>query len=135
MIIVDRDLQTRHEEGNPIRVGMIGAGFMGKGIAFQIIRSTPGMELVAIANRTLKKTQIAYEAAGISNIEVADNLQVLEHNILKGKYSITENPDLLCAADQIDAIIEVTGTVEESARLVLKAFAHRKHVIRSEERR
>jgi len=129
MIIVDRDLQTRHEEGNPIRVGMIGAGFMGKGIAFQIIRSTPGMELVAIANRTLKKTQIAYEAAGISNIEVADNLQVLEHNILKGKYSITENPDLLCAADQIDAIIEVTGTVEESARLVLKAFAHRKHVI------
>ena len=39
MIIVDRALQARAAAGNPIKVGMIGAGFMGRGIANQIINS------------------------------------------------------------------------------------------------
>ena len=51
MIIVDRALQARAEAGNPVRVGMIGAGFMGRGIANQIINSVPGMELVGSGNR------------------------------------------------------------------------------------
>ena len=54
MIIVDSALRKREEENNPVRVGMIGAGFMARGIALQICNSVPGMELVAIANRTLE---------------------------------------------------------------------------------
>lgn len=30
MIIVDNALKARHEAGNPVKVGMIGAGFMEK---------------------------------------------------------------------------------------------------------
>jgi predicted homoserine dehydrogenase-like protein len=37
MIIVDKALQARAEAGNPIKVAMIGAGFMGRGIANQIV--------------------------------------------------------------------------------------------------
>ena len=129
MIIVDTALQKRQNENNPIRVGMIGAGFMGRGIAMQIINSTPGMELVAIANRSLINAQKAYTAAGIEKPLIVENLIDLEDNIAKKKYSITDNPDLVCIADQIDAIIEVTGTVEESAGYLLKAFEHKKHVI------
>ena len=33
MIIVDRALEARQREGRPVRVGMVGAGFMGSGIA------------------------------------------------------------------------------------------------------
>ena len=36
MIIVDRALEQRERDGNPIRVGMIGAGFMGRAMARQI---------------------------------------------------------------------------------------------------
>ena len=57
MILVDTELQQRQKQGNPIRVGMIGAGFMGRGIAIQILNSTPGMDLVAIGNRTLEKRE------------------------------------------------------------------------------
>ena len=32
MIIVDNALKAREAEGKPIRVGMIGAGFMGAGL-------------------------------------------------------------------------------------------------------
>jgi predicted homoserine dehydrogenase-like protein len=47
MIIIDNALRQRQEEGNPVRVAMVGAGFMGRGIALQICNYVPGMELVA----------------------------------------------------------------------------------------
>lgn len=53
MILVDRALQRRHDEGRPVQVAMVGAGFMGRGVADQIINRTPGMQLVAVSNRTL----------------------------------------------------------------------------------
>ena len=61
MIVVDRLLERRvRREGRPVRVAMVGAGFMGRGIALQIATATPGMELVAIANRTVDKAREAY---------------------------------------------------------------------------
>ena len=54
MIIVDTALEKREQAGNPIRVGMIGAGFMARGITIQILQSLKGMRLVAIANRDRK---------------------------------------------------------------------------------
>ena len=129
MIIVDTALQKRHEEKNPIRVGLIGAGFMGRGIAVQICKSVPGMELVAISNRKIEKAENAYHLSGITNVYRTEKLADMEDNIRKGRYSVTDQPDLICEAEGIDAIIEVTGTVEFSARLILKAFEHKKHVI------
>ena len=48
VIIVDTALEAREREGRPIRVGMIGAGFMAQGLTNQIVNSVPGMELVAV---------------------------------------------------------------------------------------
>jgi len=36
---------------------------------------------------------------------------------------------LLCQASGIDALIEVTGTVEFGAHVVMEAIAHHKHII------
>ena len=77
MIIVDKALQARAAVGNPIKVGMIGAGFMGRGIANQIINSVPGMELVAIFNRHIDAAKRAYLEAGIEDIQVVDNCQLI----------------------------------------------------------
>ena len=48
MIIVDRALRRLEEEGRPLKVAMVGAGFMARGIANQIVNSVPGMRLAAI---------------------------------------------------------------------------------------
>ena len=37
MIIIDTALREREAAGRPIRVGMIGAGFMGQGLVNQIV--------------------------------------------------------------------------------------------------
>ncbi|MEM7726896.1 MAG: Gfo/Idh/MocA family oxidoreductase [Cyanobacteria bacterium P01_A01_bin.45] len=129
MIIIDKALQSRAEEGNPIKVGMIGAGFMGRGIANQIANSVPGMELVAIANRNVDAAKRAYTEAGIEEITTVSKTSDLESAIASGKYAITDDAMLLCRASGIDALIEVTGAVEFGAYVVTEAIANRKHVI------
>jgi predicted homoserine dehydrogenase-like protein len=129
MIIIDRALQARAAAGNPIKVGMIGAGFMGRGIANQIVNSVPGMELVAISNRQIDAAKQAYSEAGIEDIQVVATVSELEDAIANGKYAVTEDAKLLCRAEGIEAIIEVTGAVEFGAHIVMEAIAHCKHVI------
>lgn len=129
MIIVDTALKKRQSENNPIRVGMIGAGFMGRGIAVQICNYVPGMELVAISNRTPEKAKKVFGEAGIENIELVSSRNALEDNIKNGKHSVMDDPMLIAEAEGIDAIIEVTGAIEFTAHIVLRAFDHGKHVI------
>ncbi|MBI1241388.1 NAD(P)H-dependent oxidoreductase [Umezakia ovalisporum] len=129
MIIIDRALQARAAAGNPVKVGMIGAGFMGRGIANQIINSVPGMELVAIFSRQIDAAKRAYTEAGLENFQVVTNVSELEEAIAKDKYAVSEDAQLLCQAEGIDAIIEVTGAVEFGAHIVMEAIAHGKHVI------
>ncbi|MCU0354723.1 MAG: NAD(P)-dependent oxidoreductase [Cytophagales bacterium] len=131
MIIVDKALEKRHAEGKPVRVAMVGAGFMARGTALQICQYVPGMELVAISNRTIETAKRAYREAGIAEsdiVEVGTTAQ-LEEAISRKKYAVTDNPFLLCEAGQVDAIMEITGAIEYGARVVMHAIKHGKHVI------
>jgi predicted homoserine dehydrogenase-like protein len=129
MIIVDKALQQRHTAGNPIRVGMIGAGFMGRGIALQMCNYVYGMKLAAIANRHLDGARRAYAEAGIDETRTVETLGEMEDAVRRGDYAVTEDALLLCEADGIDAVIEVTGAIEFGAEVVLKAIRHGKHVV------
>jgi len=129
MIIVDNALKKRAAEGRPVRVGMIGSGFMGRGVANQIINSVPGMELVAVSNRTLDTARRAYTEAGAPEPVVATTLGVLQDAIASGKPVITQDADLLADAEGIDALVEVTGAVEFGARIVMRALERKKHVV------
>ena len=97
MIIVDSALEEREASGNPIRVGMMGAGFMGRGIALQIVQVTKGMELVAIASRTPDNASRAYREAGLEAVPVG-NPAALEEAIRRGRPAVTDDPSLLCGA-------------------------------------
>jgi predicted homoserine dehydrogenase-like protein len=129
MIIVDTALKARQEAGNPIRVGMIGAGFMGRGIANQIVNSVPGIDLAVIFSRNVNAGVQAYNEAGIEAIQVAHTVGELEDAISHNQPVVTDDAMVLCQADSIDAVIEVTGAIEFGAQVVMQAIAHRKHVI------
>ena len=128
MIIVDRALEARQREGRPVRVGMVGAGFMGRGVAAQIAR-TPGMELVAVANRHLSGAQRAYREAGTAEVRTVDSAAALDRAATEGVAAVTEDPAVLCAASSVDVVCDVTGAVEFGARVTLDAFQHGKHVV------
>jgi predicted homoserine dehydrogenase-like protein len=128
VIIVDTALRRREEEARPIKVGMIGAGFQGRGIALQIVRSTPGMRLCAIACRRVESAKDAFELAGLAPA-ICDSRSALETAIAANRPAVTEDALALARADGLDAIIEVTGSVEYAAEAVLGAISAGKHVI------
>jgi predicted homoserine dehydrogenase-like protein len=130
MIIVDRALAQREIDGNPIRVGMVGAGAMGRMIALQIVTVVPGMELVGVANRTVATARQSLLEAGIAAediVEVETDGQAAAAVEL-GQRLVTGDPMLLTRMDGIDAIFEVTGAPEFAAHVVTDAIANGKHV-------
>jgi predicted homoserine dehydrogenase-like protein len=129
VILLDTALRKRAEQGRPVRVGLIGAGYMGRGIALQTITAVEGMELAAIANRTLDEAGRAYVQAGVEGPRAVENENELDDNASRGMASITEDPSILCRSGLIDVLIEVTGTIEHAAKVVLEAIDHGKHVV------
>lgn len=129
MILIDTALQRRQDAGNPIRVGMVGAGFMARGIALQIANVVPGMELVAIANRHMEGAVRAYNEAGVADTRAIATVEDLEDAIARGQHAVTDDAMLLCRADGIDAVLEVTGAIEFGAHVALEAIKHGKHVL------
>ncbi len=129
MIIIDEALRKREQENNPIKVGMVGAGFMAKGITLQIEKFTPGMELVAISNRTIDKARDLFENVAGKKTKLCENLSEANDCISKGIRVITDNPELICDAEEIDAVIEVTGSVDLGALVAIRAIKNKKHII------
>jgi predicted homoserine dehydrogenase-like protein len=128
MIIVDTALRKREMAGKPVRVAMVGAGFMGRGIALQILSVVAGMRLVAISNRHLDGARRAYVEAGVEDLAVVETVRQLEAAVRYGQYAITDDAQLLCQAEGINAILEVTGSIEFAAQVALEAIAHGKHL-------
>jgi predicted homoserine dehydrogenase-like protein len=129
MILVDRALARRRERGEPIRVGMVGAGFMGRGVARQIIKYTPGLTLAAVSNRHLAGAHRAYREAGIDEVRVAGSAAQVSAAVAAGRPVVAEDPMAICAADGIDVICDVTGAVEFGAAVTLAALEAGKHVV------
>ncbi len=106
MIMIDNALKARQEQGKPIRVGMVGAGFMGQGLTNQIENSVPGMRMAAIYNRPK-----------------------LDESVRRGLPAVAEDPFTICRCPDIDIVVDVTGSVEFGARVILEAFRNGKPVL------
>lgn len=129
MFIVDRELERLERLGKPIRVGMVGAGFMAAGIARQMLMYTKGMELVAISNRNPATAAKVYSNCGEADVKHVSSLDELNAAIGRGDRSVTDDPMLLCDADGIDAVLEVTGAIEFGASVAMRAISRGKHII------
>ena len=129
MIIVDNALKALAEKGKPIRVALLGAGFMGQGLTNMIVNRVPGMRMVAIFNRRVERALQVYQYSGLNEVVEASTQAQLEDAIRSGKPAITADAFLLAKSPQVDVIVDVTGSVEFGARVLLEAFQHGKHVV------
>jgi predicted homoserine dehydrogenase-like protein len=129
MILVDHALQARQAEGKPIRVGILGAGFMTQGLTNQICNSIPGMRVAAIFNRKPSRARDVFHYAGQEDVTQVETQRQLDQAINANIPAVTDDAFLLARSDFIDVIVDVTGSVEFGARVVLEAFKHRKPVV------
>src|SRR5215469_16663979 len=126
---VDTMLQELESYGRPIRIGMVGAGAAGRAIALQLGTPVRGIRLVAIANRTRQHAERAFREAGFSEWGYADSSREAEAVMSYGLPVLAEDPSVLTRCDSIDVIVEVTGTVDLAAQVVLYGLNHGKHVV------
>jgi len=129
MIIVDTALEKREKEGKPVRVGIVGAGYMARAMVLQITQYVQGMVCAGVCNRTVSKAEESYIGAGIEAVDRVETPGQMEASIAAGRGAVTDNPDVLCKAGNIDVIIEATGDVELGAHVTLKALEHGKHIV------
>jgi predicted homoserine dehydrogenase-like protein len=129
MILVDDALKARQDAGNPIRVGVVGAGFMCQGLTNQIAHSVPGMRVAAISNRKVERAADVYRYAGYQDVAFADTQRALDDAIAAERPVVTEDAFLLARSGLIDVLVDATGSVEFGARVTLEAFKHGKDVV------
>jgi predicted homoserine dehydrogenase-like protein len=129
MILVDTALRAREEQGKPIRVGLIGAGFMGQGLTNQIENSVPGMRIAAVYNRKPERAFQIYRYAGREDVVGVASQSALDEAIRRAQPAVSEDAFAICRSPEIDVIVDVTGSVEFGARVILEAFRHGKPVV------
>lgn len=129
MIIVDTALKAREKEGRPIRVALLGAGFMSHGLANHIVNTTPGMRLVGVYNRRPQRAFELYKYAGVKDVVSPMTQNEADLAMREGVAVATDDAFLLARSPEVDVIVDVTGSVEFGARVALEAFRHKKDVV------
>jgi predicted homoserine dehydrogenase-like protein len=129
MIILDKALQARAEQGKPIKVAILGGGFMAQGLTNQIVNSVPAMRMVAIYSRKPQKALHVLNYSGLENPIEAVTQSQLDDAIRAGKPAFTQDVMLLARSEHVDVILDTTGSVEFGAHVLLEAFKHGKDVV------
>src|SRR2546421_7684067 len=104
---VDTALREREAKGQPIRVGMVGAGATGRAIALQLGTPVAGIRLVGIANRTPAHAERAFREAGFQEWRRVESAHEAEMTIKRGMPVLTENPSVLTTCNAVDILLEV----------------------------
>ena len=122
-------LRSRQAAGEPIRVGIVGAGQMGEGLAITMERMD-GMEACVIVDTGSGRSAAIYRSAGVEERDIiqTDDLDRASEAIAGGKRVYTTN-SALASAPPINVTVEATGAPEVGAKVALQAIEAGKHMM------
>lgn len=115
MTTVYGKLLEREQQGNPIRVGVIGAGQMGFGMIAQISQ-IPGMEVKGISDIKIENAQRAADAYNL-------NKKVKEDILVSSDFKEVIH------SDTVEVIVDATGVPEVGAKISLETLIAKKHLV------
>lgn len=116
----DRLQQRLDETGRPLRVGLVGAGQMGRGLAAQLLRM-PGISLSAVLDVQHERAVEALTQAGIKPSDTRDvdtAARVIESG---GSVALEGIADL--GGLPLDVVVEATGVPDVGARIAVEGLA------------
>src|SRR3982751_3838823 len=101
-----RELRRRQERGEPVRAGVIGAGFMGRGLVYQLSKM-PGMHPGLVVNRTPEKAIAAYVEAGYKreHVLVSDDVAKLSNAVQEQRPAVATRPEIAGEVATLDVVI------------------------------
>lgn len=130
MFTMNKKLNELLKRGKEIKVSIIGAGKMGKGLINQMSR-IDGMIPSLVVNRHVDKAIDALISSGVPREDIVETNSLKDANyyLEKGKYVVSECAELATKANIIDAVVDATGVPEVGANVALSAIDNRKHII------
>lgn len=112
---LSRLLAERAAAGRPVRAGLIGAGKFGSMFLAQV-PSTPGLEIAAIADLSPDRARAACRAVGWDEAHIAATVFI-------------EEGAELCRRDDVEVVIDATGSPMAGVTHALAAIENGKHIV------
>jgi len=119
MIGLNYELEQREASGNPVRVGLVGAGQMGTDVV-ATSKMMKGLRVVVTADLDLERAIAAYKIAQIEGeVVVAENAKQADEAVANGKLVAVRDYHIVTSMKNIDVMLEATGAPEIGARSAL----------------
>jgi predicted homoserine dehydrogenase-like protein len=113
MSYVSRLRERERQVGRPVRVGLVGAGQMGRGLAAQLGR-IPGMALAAAFDVDAERARQACVASGAARIETDPGRAV---EAVAAGIPVALDDSAAAADLGLDAVVDATGVPDVGARI------------------
>ncbi|NLL81373.1 MAG: NAD(P)-dependent oxidoreductase [Tissierellia bacterium] len=130
MYSINTKLKELEENNNPIRVSIVGAGLMGKGLVSQLML-VKGMVPSLVVSHKIQDTIEAYTLAGIArdDIKIAKSLEEINLALEENKYVVTDTTEYATKANLIDVVVDATGVPNTGAEIAFDAILNKKHIV------
>ncbi|HEY4695961.1 MAG TPA: hypothetical protein VIH13_03630 [Candidatus Hydromicrobium sp.] len=155
MLGLNKKLKNLKKDGKFIKVAIAGVGQMGKSLISHI-RELGSMQVLAVANRDIGRIAAILKELEINDNEIIlvgdknkldlenDNISkiIMESRSLnsgireklnrlagKGKLIVADDLTVLFAIDDVDVIIDATGSPEAGAYIASTAISYKKHIV------
>lgn len=123
-------LEELEKKDEHIRVAVIGAGLMGKGLVSQLKR-VKGMLPSVLASNNVRDCVNAFHMAGVddNHITIANNLSEVNLAMEMGNFVATNNWELAVRANLVDVVVDATGVPNTGARIAKLSIQNKKHIV------
>ncbi len=130
MLGINRKLEELERQGTIIKVGLIGAGQMGRGMVSQI-ENMSGMRVVITADIQLENVVKAYSKAGVADGDIVETneAETASEAIRAGKVAATTDAQLVTSLPEVDVVVDATGVPDIGAKIAWDAILNKKHIV------
>ncbi|WP_353097559.1 NAD(P)-dependent oxidoreductase [Tissierella praeacuta] len=130
MLNLNNKLKELDESNKHIKVSIVGAGLMGKGMVSQMML-VKGMKPSLVVSNKIFDAIEAYTLAGISkdDIVVVKTLDEINIAMENNKYVVTDMTEYSTKANLIDVVVDATGVPDTGAKIAMDGIENRKHVV------
>lgn len=130
MLGINNKLKELHEKNNPIRVSLVGAGLMGKGLVSQMMLMR-GMKPALVISRRIESAIEAYTLAGVSkaDIVIARTMDDINDAMERNKFVVSDRSDFAASPNLVDVVVDATGGPDTGARIAMDSILNKKHIV------
>ena len=111
----------------PIRVGIIGAGAMGRGLHYQMA-ITPGISCVALADLDVRRAVACAQAMG-QPFDRVESLEEVTDAAGRGVLSVCTDGAWIAGSPGVDVVVEASSSIAAGGRFAEEALLHGKTLV------